>query len=269
MRTWDHISEQNDLWLEETAGNKSKLKEYFNCEFKPIAIKAGKGSEPVMKTFPPDPLHCNLLGPCNDAIEKMESLWGDVMLEFYRRHALKKSGQSGGGKFNGVDIRLIIKESSLQELATMLPVEAEPFLNYFRSIKELHSAVVLKEYSYSRCEKSVFDYEVNFWHLHAQFSLPMTLKVHVILDHYMWYFKEMGTNFHDTNGDYVEAVHYSLEGHENKRKYMVSRKIGTDEHLRKAISSHTSFNSLRVGSPLRIMSIRKKQSNSPLAIHNK
>ena len=165
--------------------------EYFNCEFKPIAIKSGKGSEPVMKTFPPDPLHCNLLGPCNDAIEKMEFLWGDVMLEFYRRHALKKSGQSAGGKFNGVDIRLILKESSLQELATMLPVEAEPFLNYFRSIKELHSAVVAKEYSYSLCEKSVFDYEVNFWHLHEQFSLPMTLKVHVILDHYMWYFKEM------------------------------------------------------------------------------
>ena len=45
----------------------------------------------------------------------------------------------------------------------------------------------------------------------------MTLKVHVILDHYMWYFKEMGTNFHDTNGEYVEAVHYSLEGHENTR----------------------------------------------------
>ena len=97
----------------------------------------------------------------------------------------------------------------------------------------------------------------------------MTLKLHVILGHYMWYFKEMGTNFHDTNGEYVEAVHYSLEGHENTRKYKVSRNIGTDEHLRKAINSHTSFNSLRVGSPLRIMSIRKNQSNSPLAIHNK
>ena len=45
----------------------------------------------------------------------------------------------------------------------------------------------------------------------------LTLKVHVILDHYMWYFKEMGTNFHDTNGEYVKAVHYSLEGHENTR----------------------------------------------------
>ena len=32
----------------------------------------------------------------------------------------------------------------------------------------------------------------------------------------------------------------------------------TDSHLKKALSSHTSYNSLRVGSPNRIMSIRKK-----------
>ena len=217
-------------------------------------------------TFPPDPLHCNLLGPMNDAIEKMEFYWQDVMTEFYRRHALKKSGQSAGGKFNGVDIRLIFKESSLEELANMLPVEAEPFLNYFRSIKEMHSAVVSKEYSYSRCEKAIFDFEVNFWHLHNEFSLSMTLKIHVILDHYLWYFAEMGKNFHDTNGEYVEAVHYSLQGHEDSRKFKVVRNIGTDSHLKKALSSHTSYNSLRVGSPNRIMSIREKNPNSPLAL---
>ena len=86
----------------------------------------------------------------------------------------------------------------------------------------------------------------------------MTLKIHVILDHYLWYFAEMGKNFHDTNGEYVEAVHYSLQGHEDSRKFKVVRNIGTDSHLKKALSSHTSYNSLRVGSPNRIMSIRKK-----------
>ena len=44
----------------------------------------------------------------------------------------------------------------------------------------------------------------------------MTIEGVPILDHYMWYFKEMGKNFHHTNGEYVEAVHYSLEGHEKK-----------------------------------------------------
>ena len=80
---------------------------------------------------------------------------------------------------------------------------------------------------------------------------------------------EMGKNFHDTNGEYVEAVHYSLEGHEDKKKFKVTRNIGTDEHLKKAINSHSSFNSLRVGSPQRKMSIRKRSPNSPLAMKNK
>ena len=81
----------------------------------------------------------------------------------------------------------------------MLPVEAEPFLNYLRSIRELHFAVISKEFSYSRCEKAIFEFEIHFWHLHETMSLPMTLKVHIILDHYMWYFNEMGKNFCETN----------------------------------------------------------------------
>ena len=77
----------------------------------------------------------------------------------------------------------------------------------------------------------------------------------------------MGKNFHETNGEYVEAVHYSLDGHEDKRKFKVTRNIGTDERLRKAIQSHTSFNSKRVVSPNRIMTLKKKSPNSPLARH--
>ena len=36
MRTWQHISEQNERWLEETAGDRKQLKNYFSCEYKPI-----------------------------------------------------------------------------------------------------------------------------------------------------------------------------------------------------------------------------------------
>ena len=115
-----------------------------------------------MKTFPPDPLHCNLLGPRNDCLDKMEELWKDIMFSFYKRHSLSKSGQGVGGKFNGVDIRFIMKENHLQELSSMLPVEAELFLNYLRNINELHSATVSKEFSLERCECAVFNFEVNF-----------------------------------------------------------------------------------------------------------
>ena len=206
--------------------------------------------------------------PFNDSLDRMEFYWSEQMEEFYKKHSLKKAGQGPGGKFNGKDIRLIFQDSNLEQLRSMLPVEAEPFLNYLRSIRELHFAVISKEFSYSRCEKAIFEFEIHFWHLHETMSLPMTLKVHIILDHYMWYFNEMGKNFCETNGEFVEAVHYTLDGHEDKHKFKVTRNIGTDEYLRKAIQSHTSFNSLRVGSPNQIMSIKKKSPNSPLARPN-
>ena len=81
----------------------------------------------------------------------------------------------------------------------------------------------------------------------------------------LWYFREMGTNFHDTNGEYVEALHYSLDTFEEKKKLKVKRKLGTDGHLKKALSIHISFNSLRVGSPNRVMTLRRKiLTQSPL-----
>ena len=63
-------------------------------------------------------------------------------------------------------------------------------------------------------------------------KLPMTLKYLVIIDHYLWYFKEMGTNFHDTYEEYVEAHHYSLDRVEENKKINVKRKLVTDGHLK-------------------------------------
>ena len=111
-------------------------------------------------------------------------------------------------------------------------MEAESFLNYMRSIRELHSAVVASDYSYSRCERAVFNFETNFWYMHEAYKLPMTLKCHVIIDHYLWYFREMGTNFHDTYEEYVEAHHYSLDRVEENKKINVKRKLVTDGHLK-------------------------------------
>ena len=44
-----------------------------------ISIKSEKENEEIIKTFPPDPLHKDILGPGNDCLEKMEYHWGDAM----------------------------------------------------------------------------------------------------------------------------------------------------------------------------------------------
>ena len=60
------------------------------------------------------------------------------------------------------------------------------------------------------------------------------------------------------SGDY----RVSMEGIHGLK---VKRKLGTDGHLKKALTSHISYNSLRVGSPNRVMTLRKsKPTQSPL-----
>ena len=61
------------------------------------------------------------------------------------------------------------------------------------------------------------------------------------------------------------ALYYSLDGFEEMKKLKVKRKLGTDGHLKKALTSHISYNSLQVGSPNRVMTLRKsKPTQSPL-----
>ena len=45
------------------------------------------------------------------------------MNSFYKKHALKKSGQGIGGKFNGADINFIMKDLHLQELQENLKLK--------------------------------------------------------------------------------------------------------------------------------------------------
>ena len=49
----------------------------------------------------------------------------------------------------------------------------------------------------------------NFYELYEDFKLPMTLKIHVIVDHYADYFKETGIFFKSTNDERHEGIHHS------------------------------------------------------------
>ena len=49
---WKNIIDENERWLDEIGGDRSKLKMFHNCEFKPISIKSEKENEEIIKTFP-------------------------------------------------------------------------------------------------------------------------------------------------------------------------------------------------------------------------
>ena len=69
--------------------------------FKHLVLKyITNGDKEVIFALPPEPLHTNLLGPENNAIELIESKWTHEMKTTYKKNNLKKSGDSPGGKFN-------------------------------------------------------------------------------------------------------------------------------------------------------------------------
>ena len=263
MRTNNNISENNDEYLKNGKGKREYLQNYKNCEFKPVKLKNGNGEREVILDFPPDPLHVNILGSPIDALDILEELHPVEMKEFYQKLSLKKSGTGPGGKFNGPCVKSIIKEENLQLLATMIPADKEPFVHFLRSVRELHSHCVSSEFKPKNTSLVLFNFETNFDYLYDNFRLNQTLKVHVILHHYAWYFNKTGKNFKNTNGEYVEAVHSSLKKHERDHGFVVKKRQGTPQHRQKSLQSHVTYNSMRIGATSPMEFTLRKKSKSP------
>ena len=65
------------------------------------------------------------------------------------------------------------------------------------------------------------EFKCKFEKLYTDFKLPMTLKIHVIVDHYSDYFKETGNFFRKTNGEHHEAIHHTIKVFETKQKTFI------------------------------------------------
>ena len=88
---------------------------------------------------------------------------------------------------------------------------------------------------------------MNFDFLYEEFGLNMTLKIYVILHHYGDYFDWTRKTFTHTNGEFVEAAHYTIKTEETQHRLKVTRKLGTPDHASKSFKSITWHNSRRAG----------------------
>ena len=75
MRTESNIWNNYRNYCTEGKGNRKNLKHFKNCEFPPMKLKNGQDNVEVIFTLQPAPLHCNLLGPMNDGVSKLESYY--------------------------------------------------------------------------------------------------------------------------------------------------------------------------------------------------
>jgi hypothetical protein len=152
------------------------------------------------------------------------------------------------------------RKKLLEELAELLPTEGCHFVNYLRSIRNLHSvctAIELDDY-----EKAIHEFRYYFDHLYYNYGLNMTLKIHVILDDYKDYFDWTNKTFRYTNGEFVESSHSSLKIEEQNHGFRVCRKLESDIHQQKSWQSLVWHNSKRAGfSPA--SNFRIKKANPP------
>ena len=96
-------------------------------------------------------------------------------------------------------------------------------------------------------EAVLFDFKTNFEFLNEEFKLPMTLKIHVILEHYSDYFEWTGKTKKYTNAKFTETAHSTFKMSERIHKFKVTRKIGTPVHKELALKSLVWHNSKRAG----------------------
>ena len=153
-------------------------------------VKNGQDNVEVIFTLPPDPLHCNLLGPMNDAVSKLESYYPCEMENFFKNLSLKRSRQGPGSQFNGPTLKTILQEDSLKMLYSILPVNGYALISYFRSLKEVHRICLAQEID-PEYRKIITDFENIFNLMYDTSQLNMTLKIHFVIHHYTDYIEQM------------------------------------------------------------------------------
>ena len=137
---------------------------------------------------------------------------------------------------------------------------------FITSITELRRISITSNFEEADAELILFNLDNNIFNLYEMFGLNMTLKIHILIHHYRWYFTKTGNKFKDTNGEFGETVHSTVKKFELGREFKVSRKLETDHHLLKAHQSILTCNALKMrGKPPNKMGKRRKTSSTTWA----
>ena len=184
LRTINNIVEhanayQNEPLKKNGKQDKTKTKQHKCVKFVPIKLKNGHDDSWVGKYLPPDPLHCNVLGPPNDCFDLMEEVFGkEELTAFYKRHHEKRSGEAAGGKFDGKAVKNLWTEKALLDLSRNFPPEIEPFVRFLRNVREVHE-ICMKDQLDTSAEyrEKIDEFEQNRKYLSEVFGLNQTLKM--------------------------------------------------------------------------------------------
>ena len=107
-------------------------------------------------------------------------------------------------------------------LENTLPVSASSFITDLRSLRSFHQLCEVE--TFGDYEEVLFDFKTNFEFLNEEFKLSMTLKIHVIFEHYSDYFQWTGKTMKYTNAEFIETAHLTFKMSKRIHKFKITRK---------------------------------------------
>ena len=120
------------------------------------------------------------------------------------------------------------------------------FVYHLRYLNSLNSAVNEKHLDLPNVKEIIANLTENFSEMQREFKLSHTLKLHIIMEHYIEHFEETKESLLKYSDEICEAMHPQYRIFEEKHGYKNNNK-NSDTHKKMQQKSMVHFNSLNLG----------------------
>ena len=160
-----------------------------------------------------------------DVFRELKKSFPGVMTEFYGRSGLGRRRRMTAGNFTGVELKLLIRERSLADLAELIPNGVE-VTRYLRAMRELHRMSVKKEYSEDH-QSYIDKFEECFRVVFRLGLVNFTTKVHIIIHHFGYYMRTTRESLYSADTSATESTHSGLKNLQRVHNLLSTHFLGT------------------------------------------
>ena len=248
LRTGNSLKEKYQAYAD-SGSERKHLRNFDSVEHMPMYIHENQGNMSVLELYPPPQLHTGILGPGNDVLTNLEKRFPQEMAAYYTQFHIKGSGP--GGSFNGPTIKAILENrqgrlEKLSEIVLKYGIKYTLFIEHLENLARLNNAVNMRVLDKPLIAKIIENLRNVFQQLQFEFDLSMSLKIHVIVDHYMDFFEAKNETLLRYTDEFCESMHSQIRLFEESHRYLNNKK-GSESHAKMQHKSCVHINSLNLG----------------------
>ena len=206
-------------------GKRDRLSTFKNVEYPHIRLPPGWEHVKIIFLLPPDPLHVILLGPVQDVFNALKTRYPDLMTAFFRRCGIGRRRSMVAGNFTGVELKMLLKEQSLADLAQIIDHGVE-VTQYLRTGRELHKMCVKKEFSPDH-QDYIDNFADKFKVMRELKLVSFTTKCHIIQHHIGYYMSETKCSLYPADCSPQESTHSGLMNTQRIHNLLSTHQIGS------------------------------------------